>query len=287
VAAAEPCITTTTGDHLQFDSSAQFNVGVPPVWPLTVHEDVFGNAIEVTYLSGGRIDTITDTWNRTVSFSYSTCGPRRCLDSITAAGTGGSRTVTYTYTSFPVPEAGGSRSFLTGVQPAAGPGYTYGYGTSVPVPQNRYALSSIAYPFGGATTYTYSTWSFFTGREDVPMAAVATRRTSGRALPTATWSYEYEAPRTKDVQTTTVTRPDLSKDVYEFVGFGFPARILATGTSGRWACRPRRATRMAPRSRSSRGRRAPPSPPRTSQRRSMATARVRPGSGTPSSSRPS
>ena len=223
------CITTTTGDHLQFDSSAQFNVGVPPVWPLTVHEDVFGNAIEVTYLSGGRIDTITDTWNRTVSFSYSACGPRRCLDSITAAGTGGSRTVTYTYTSFPVPEAGGSRSFLTGVQPAAGPGYTYGYGTSVPVPQNRYALSSIAYPFGGATTYTYSTWSFFTGREDVPMAAVATRRTSGRALPTATWSYEYEAPRTKDVQTTTVTRPDLSKDVYEFVGFGFPARILATG----------------------------------------------------------
>jgi RHS repeat-associated protein len=226
------CITTTAGEKLEFAASDAYFVGVLPVWPLAARADVFGNAIVVTYHQGtGRINVITDTWNRTVEFGYAACGPRQCLQSIRAAGPGGSRTVTYTYTSFSVPEAGGSRAFLTGVQPAAGPGYAYSYGTSLPVTENRYALTSISYPFGGNTAYTYATRPFFAGRQDVPMAVVRTRTTSGRALPAgATWTYEYDAPSNKDVQTTTVTRPDGRADVYEFVGFGFPLRMNATGS---------------------------------------------------------
>ena len=226
---AGACITTTTGDRLEFAKMEQYDVGAWPAWPLTAHLDVFGNAIEVDYLGDGRVGTITDTWSRTVEFTYSPCGPRQCLDSIRAFDAGGSREVAYSYTSFSVPPASGSRAFLTGVQPAAGPGYVYGYGTSLPVSENRYALSSITYPSGGTTAYTYAPFTFFTGREDVPMAAVWRRTTSGRDLPTASWTYKYEAPRTSDFQTTTVSRPDLKKDVYEFVGFGFAARMNATG----------------------------------------------------------
>jgi RHS repeat-associated protein len=222
------CITTTTGERLEFAKSDQFHVGPLPVWPMTAHLDVFGNAIVVDYLADGRVQKITDTWSREVTFAYSSCGPRQCLDSI-SAGPGGTRSVTYSYTSHPVAQASGSRSFLTGVEPAAGPGYAYDYGAGLPIAQNRYALRSITYPNGGAATYEYDARTFFTGREDVPMAVVVRRTTSGRALPTATWMYDYDAPRTSDFQTTTVTRPDQLQDVHQFVGFGFPARMNATG----------------------------------------------------------
>ena len=44
------------------------------------------------------------------------------------------------------------------------------------------------------------------------------------SLPTATWTYDYDAPRTSDYQTTTVVRPDNKKDVHQFVGFGYPTQ---------------------------------------------------------------
>jgi RHS repeat-associated protein len=223
------CITTTTGDRLEFAKAEQYDVGASAAWPLTAHLDVFGNAIEVAYQGGGRVQTITDTWSRTVEFAYSPCGPRQCLDSITASGPGGSRQVTYGYTSHPVSHASGSRAFLTSVQPPAGPGYVYDYGAGLSLARNRYGLSSITYPHGGTTAYTYDARMFFTGREDVPMSVVVRRTTSGRELPTATWTYEYDAPRTSDFQTTTVVRPDQLQDVFQFVGFGFPARMNATG----------------------------------------------------------
>ena len=83
------CITTTSGRRLEFASSAQFFIGVPPVWPMTAMVDLYGNSIAVTY-DNGRLRDITDSWNRTVTFTYSTCGARQCLDSILASGVGGS-----------------------------------------------------------------------------------------------------------------------------------------------------------------------------------------------------
>jgi RHS repeat-associated protein len=238
------CITTATGQRLEFASSARYWIGAAPVWPLTAVVDLFSNRIAVTY-QDGLINEITDTWNRTLSFHYSTCANRQCLDTITASDPGGGRRVVrYTYRVYTPAETRGSgqleltspgRPFLTGVQLEARPpddpypGYSYTYGIATPVTSNQYALSSITYPFGGTTSYTYFTRRFFTGRDDVPMAVVASRTTSGRELPSATWSYDYSAARTTDFQTTTVTRPDMKHDVYEFFGFGFPARINATG----------------------------------------------------------
>jgi RHS repeat-associated protein len=227
---AGACITTTTGDRLEFASVDRFSfTNGAEVWPMTAHEDVSANVIQVAYLSGGLVDEVTDTWNRTVTFTYNSCPARQCLESITAAGPGGSRQVRYSYTTFAANPVAGSRAFLTGVTPAVGRGYTYTYGTTLLVPQNRYALTSITYPFGGTTTYTYGERRFFSGRESTPMAVVLRRTTSGRGLPTASWDYEYDAPQAADFQTTTVTRPDMKKDSYQFYGFGLPARMNATG----------------------------------------------------------
>ena len=174
---------------------------------MTAHKDVFTNAIMVDYYSNGRVQEVTDTWNRPVTFTYSACGPRQCLRSITA-GPGGIRRVDYSYTTHAANPASGSRDFLTGVTPAAGRGYSYTYAATATVPQNKYALSSITYPFGGSTEYTYGERRFFTGREITPMAVVLRRTTSGRELPRADWDYEYDGAQGSDFQFTTVTRPD-------------------------------------------------------------------------------
>jgi RHS repeat-associated protein len=245
------CITTTSGMRLEFAASNQYFVGSTPVWPLSAVVDVFGNRILVTYQPGGstfggstgRIDHITDTYNRVVTFNYQSpqsCGSSNCLSSIVAspASGGGSRQVSYTYVMssgqgganhYPLPTPG--RAFLTAVQPAMGAGYRYDYGYANSVANNQYALTSITYPYGGTTTYAYGTKSFFTSCDNVPMAVVTSRTTSGRGLPTANWTYDYVSPSSSgSYQTLTETRPDNKKNIYEFYGFGYAAGIQATGS---------------------------------------------------------
>jgi len=236
------CIKSTTGETLEFASAAQYFVGTVPVWPQSAIVDVFSNRIDIAYVGNGsgRVERITDTWNRTVDFNYLPCGPtRKCLQSIVASGSGGSRQVTYAYTTYtpaqtglgvgyyPLPAPG--RAFLTAVQPAAGPGYAYAYHYDKTVARNQFALASITYPYGGATTYTYDTRPFFTGRDSVPMAVVVGRQTTGRDLPSASWGYEYVSPTVGDYQTTIITRPDGLTDEYKSFGFGYAASKNATG----------------------------------------------------------
>lgn len=236
------CITDTTGKRLEFSRSEQYFIGTTLSFPLTAMVDVFGNAIQVAYVAApaaGLVGVITDSFHRTVTFNYSACAGRTCLDSIHAAGPGGSRDVRYAYTTYTPAQTGGAgrlplpspgRPFLTSVQPAAGPGHSYEYGFPNPVAQNQYALTRITYPSGGSTSYVYTTSTFFTGRDSVPMAVVASRTTAGRAVTSGTWTYSYSAPSTADFQTTTITRPDAVRDVYQFYGFGYASRMNTTGS---------------------------------------------------------
>lgn len=249
---AGACITTTNGLRLEFANANRFFFAgsTKPTWPLSNLVDVFGNSIEVEYQPGGgafggstgRIRRITDTYGRVVDFNYAPgCSTQDCqLETLVATFAGGTRTMNYSYTRssgmggagyFALP---GNRSFLTGVQPAAGPGYTYDYHFGAHVAENQYALAAITYPYGGKTEYTYVTRQFFTGCQStaatgVPMAVVRRRETFDRAAAGGTarslgrWEYDYASPSASDFQTTTVTRPDNLEDRYEFYGFGYPA----------------------------------------------------------------
>jgi RHS repeat-associated protein len=263
---AGACITTTSGLRYEFAESNKYEIDGPtPVWPLSSIVDVFGNRIRVQYESGsslggsnGRIRNITDTYGRTLTFNYGTCGASPsapCLETIEARGPGGVllRRMIYTHE---VRNAGivmgiGQKNvaFLTGAvldtgDPAENVGYTYDYNFNPDVTKNALALRSITYPYGGKTEYTYNTVSFFTGCDTIPMPAVQTRTTSGRLLPTgATWTYTYESPnavdkpevtdpdstQNSDFQTTTILRPDGKTDRYKFYGFAYLKRLNVTG----------------------------------------------------------
>lgn len=245
------CITTTTGEKLEFADSRRFYVGgllaapgacpngdaLNCMLPMTRTLDVFGNQITATYVPNtGLPSVVTDTWSRQVEFAYSACGARQCLDSITARGVNGaSRQVTYDYMMVTTAQTGGAgridlpspgRAFLTGVHalPAAtAPGYSYAYGFSNTVANNQYALTGITYPYGGTTTYGYGTKQFFTGNDTIPLAVVTSRTTAGPSLPTGLTTYDYLAPATgtdSGFVRTTVTRPGNVVDVYRHFGFG-------------------------------------------------------------------
>src|SRR5262249_37967849 len=229
------CITTTNGQHVEFAKSNQYQLdnGVDVIWPLSALIDLFGNQITVDYQQNtgvfggatGRITQITDSYQRHISFSYSSsCAslslrPAGChLDSITATpGTGtGSRTILYSYTnqssqgasSSGVCSVGGgpdsryalgARDFLTSVTNGVDfVGYTYDYYYDSYVCQNQFAMKSITYPYGGLTTYTYQARPFWGGCEYVAMPVVVKRPLSGRAVPNTTngagagvWYYNY------------------------------------------------------------------------------------------------
>jgi len=263
---AGACITTTSGLRYEFAESNKYEIDGPtPVWPLSSIVDVFGNRIRVQYESGsslggsnGRIRNITDTYGRTLTFNYGTCGASPsapCLETIEARGPGGVllRRMIYTHEVRKVGVVMGigqkNVAFLTGAvldtgDPVENVGYTYDYNFNPDVTKNAFALRSITYPYGGKTEYTYNTVSFFTGCDTIPMPAVLTRTTSGRLLPTgATWTYTYESPnavdkpevtdpdstQNSDFQTTTILRPDGKTDRYKFYGFAYLKRLNVTG----------------------------------------------------------
>jgi RHS repeat-associated protein len=221
------CVTDTAGRVHEFSSTFQFDIGGRPIWPAKGIVDVFGNRITATYASG-RLATITDTLLREVTFAYSTCGARQCLQSMTISSGSASRVYTYGYTIYtgtgtaiPLPSPG--RAFLTSMNPPTAPGYSYTYLTNETLDHNLYALGSITYPFGGTTTYTYAGATFFTGNESVPFSVVKTRETTAPSLPGGITHYSYASPTTgpdAGFVICTVTRPDAAVDEYRHFGFG-------------------------------------------------------------------
>lgn len=230
------CIWSDNGVRYEFDSSNQYYYGgTTPVWPLSGIVDMFDNRIEVHYLAGtGAVSGVTDTWNRQVTFEYSSDVDGLRLVNMQANG----KTYQYlytTYTSSQTTGAGrlalpGARRFLTEVRPPTGPSTWYEYAYDATVDKNQYGLSGITYPSGGTTTYDYSSVIFFTGRDMVPFSVVTHRSVDGRGVVPGEWSYAYNSPGPgPDMHVTTITRPDGKHDVYNIVGFGYVAGRNAPG----------------------------------------------------------
>ncbi len=220
------CVWSSSGIRYEMSGSwsDQYFVGVEAVWPVTGIVDPFENRISVTYLpQTGAPDTVTDTYSRTVTFSYSNdpSAPGLRLDTMSANAN------VYTFLYETLPTIAGSRRFLREVLPPAGPPEAYEYAHASPVNENQYALSRVTYPNGGSTSYHYNAVYFFTGRQFVPFAVVDQRTEFDRAGATiGTWSYSYVSPGPgPDLNTTTITRPDGLQDVYSIYGFGYVAGL--------------------------------------------------------------
>jgi RHS repeat-associated protein len=149
-------------------------------WLHEVH-DPYGNSITPTWASPGRIGSVTQqvddgggTRTRTVTFSY---GSLSQPASMSYAG----RTWYYSY------ESSGAHR-LTAVQPPAGPGWAFSYGSG---------SLTVTTPSGGTVAYSFT--------DEDGRAAVHEITTGGRAITSGTWSFDY-AP-SGSTATTTVTTP--------------------------------------------------------------------------------
>ncbi len=252
------CVWSDTGTRYEFSQTSVdwrgdtrinlFWVGMTPFAPVTAVVDPFGNRISMTYLNAtGAPDYVVDTYGRTLHFTYSNGVDGRRLISLEY----NNKLLVYEYQTV-LPEevfghAGryalpGPRRFLTAVTPPAGPPMYYEYAWDVPVRNNQYALSSITYPAGGTTSYTYDAVPIFTGLDLVPFPVVTQRTVAGRGVPAADWTYSYSSPaystssstdpRTglpTNLHVTTITRPDGKHDTYVMYGFGWVADQLRFG----------------------------------------------------------
>jgi RHS repeat-associated protein len=239
--AAGACVWSDAGIRYELLSANQyFYGGTTPIWPTSAIVDPFDNRITVTYVPStfGAISAITDTYQRDITFSYSTGTNeiQRRLDRITY----NAKSYVYEHTLYTPSQTGGTgrlalpspgRKFLTSVSPPAGPGYSYAYGYSDTVAANQYALKTATYPNGGTINYTYASANFFTGHETVPFSVVTKRITGGRDVVSGTWTYSYVSPSTSAKHVTTVGRPDGFSDTYTLYGFGYVKSLNATGSA--------------------------------------------------------
>src|SRR5262249_52861122 len=174
------CVWSSDGVRYEFLSTlatSYYYGGTTLIWPLSAIVDPAGNRIAIANAAdrSGSLNSITDTHGRVVSFTYNGVqgtGDGKRLDTMTV----NNNVYQYVYTSYPTPQAGGNRRFLTRVTPPVGPSYDYAYSTSAPVSQNQYALSSITYPHRGSVSYSYSSVGFFPGvGPAVPFAVVSSK----------------------------------------------------------------------------------------------------------------
>jgi RHS repeat-associated protein len=244
------CLWSDQGVRYEFSGPGinGFYVGMLFVMPLTRIVDPFGNAISVTYIpQTGAVNTVTDTYGRTIDFRYITGEDGRRLRTMSF----NNKTYQYDYQTFGPAQTGGAgrvplpgqKRFLSQVTPPAGPPEMYEYAPFVSVEQNQYALSKVTYPSGGTTSYLYDKADFFTGRDVVPFPVVTHRTVAGRGLPVGEWAYSYVSPIPTSpnppygvdrkqwaeqwMNVTTISRPDGKHDVYRIAGFGY---VLARNT---------------------------------------------------------
>ena len=207
-------------------------------------EDRFGNWVNYNY-SGGRLTSITSSDTRTITLTY-VSGTNR-VNTISANG----RTWTYGYTVY----TGYQHHFLTSVTLPSQQSWTFDLhalvvarmydGLKLHCGGSRIAAGSITHPYGAKGTYTITETAH--GRTNVPkqvilnpgqgdcsgeayyiqrsfdVMSLTQKKLTGPGLPTMTWNYTYsenqggwQGDGTSAIKTTTVNKPDGSRDVYHF-----------------------------------------------------------------------
>ena len=227
-------LTDTRGTIYEFDDrpgfEQVFSLRGEVVAQCVAVRDVFGNSMTASY-SNGDIQTITDSFGRTVQFNYLAplTNNHRLSNVQVKNGSTVLQQFTFAYSASPLvtwTHPSGSRAIygLTSIDPPASNAWTMTYKpSSATFAQNRFALSTLTLPTGGTITYTYSGQLFNPGCQShrVQRSTVATRATGGRDVVAGTWSYAYSNPG-DDGMTTTVTGPSGSgyTEVYVSEGYG-------------------------------------------------------------------
>jgi YD repeat-containing protein len=221
----------------------------------TAIEDVHGNRITIEYDEGGAIERIVDTLNRRVEFTYYSSEQgdnywvrKRRIKTITVKAVIDNTLQTiqrweYKYAGVPYWEPWEAKypliktttvrhiDLLTEVIPPEGQSWKFEYYPE-PDPGEKFGdkmmLKKVTFPAGGAIEYTYSDTVYDVGQFDgtVQHATLASRKVSGRGVPTGTWTYAYppETDNSPDVagrddHVTTIAGPDGSFESYRYHGW--------------------------------------------------------------------
>ncbi len=161
---AGACVWSSNGVRYEFSNNFynQFFVGTVPVWPASGIVDPHGNRIAIAYVQdqSGAIDTITDTYGRTIGFGYSPPPAGTSDWKRLATITFNQKTIAFGYTSYTSAQTGGTgryalpgaRRFLTSVTPPAGPAYQYAYNaTTATVTPSRTIHRRVVRSFSNST----------------------------------------------------------------------------------------------------------------------------------------
>jgi YD repeat-containing protein len=225
-------LTLTDGTVYSFDPSFKYtNFHSQNVYQCTrIAKPGVTSSIQIQYSAASLLLTsITDTYGRTVTFSYVNQTSR--IQSMTVS-TG--QTWTFAYSTSPIDsflqENAQSRTVyaLTSVQPPAGNSWTFAYGASTKSYGNgRYCLERVTLPTSAQIEYSYSPVSFNTGTQacNVQFSVVASRQVKDRdASVIGTWSYSYATPGADGAATTTTVKDaqntSLLTDSTVFNGWG-------------------------------------------------------------------
>jgi YD repeat-containing protein len=189
-------LTVSSPDGTRYEMSYQGPSEGPPAqtnntYYTTRIVDRNNNSMTIGYVNLGThvgVSTVATSDARNLTFTYG----GSTLSSITD----GTRTWNYTYTGS---GALAAQSFLTRVQPPAGPAWNYAYNDADPFAYAGAGLMrSVTYPTGGKIDYTYGYVNFAT-HPAIPRSTVVTRKTSSDA---GTWTYTY-TPATQQIQNIT------------------------------------------------------------------------------------
>jgi len=166
------------------------------------------------------LKTIVDTVGRVITFNYNQSTHQ--LNSILVDN----RTYSYYYNTF-VSTSGWRYNTLVEVKPPVGNSWRYTYETG------NYGMIKLTYPTGGEINYVYAPVNFPTGGTFVYFRVISQRSTSGRDIPSGTWTYQYAPGGNSGIGTgavTTVLAPNEMKEVYRYYswdncGSGFVWRV--------------------------------------------------------------
>lgn len=177
-------------------------------------EDTYGNYIQATYRnSGGVVDEVVrlaTNDGRRVEFTYETySGSLRRLSAMEAFYNNTSRE-RWDYHYDPVPGNPGF-SFLRSAEGPEGLTWSYGYESAL---QHKRQLNLLEGPYGANKTITYK---LKPNPRGYSYSAVATLTVSGPKIPTAVWSYDYEANPPPWREIATVHTPT-HREVHTFCG---------------------------------------------------------------------
>lgn len=224
-------LTATDGTVYEF--SAQIGPGTQSLRGETIAQctkitDVNGNVITIQYADPGKITSITDSYGRTVEFTYLSGGDRIQFMRVKNGSTE-LQEWEFRYSSSSVwteshPQGPRSVYNLTEIIPPEGASWLFTYfSSSTSIASGRLLLQKLTLPTGGTVSYTYDDEIFDVGCQSSTVARVTleSRTTAGRDVSSGTWTYSYSLPG-KDGMTTTITGPSGSgyTETHVFEGYG-------------------------------------------------------------------